>query len=56
MEEEVLVFPSDVDAKIRDLKDKFSESLRLLGNSIKNKIQGKGMNAVRQIMTSANHS
>ncbi|KAK2423094.1 hypothetical protein QL285_033571 [Trifolium repens] len=56
MEEETLVFPSDVDAEIRDLEDKFSGTLRLLGNHIKNKIQGKGMDAVRQIMTYANHS
>ncbi|KAK2423019.1 hypothetical protein QL285_033505 [Trifolium repens] len=56
MEEETLIFPSDVDAEIRDLEGKFSETLRLLGNHIKDKIKGKGMDAVRQIMTSANHS
>jgi hypothetical protein len=56
MEEEILVFPSDVDAEIRDLEDKFSESLRLLGNHIKNKIQGRGMDTIRRIMTFANHS
>ncbi|KAK2436712.1 hypothetical protein QL285_021684 [Trifolium repens] len=56
MEEETLVFPSNVDAEIRDLEGKFSETLRLLGNHIKDKIKGKGMDAVSQIMTSANHS
>jgi hypothetical protein len=56
MEEEILVFPSDVDAKIRDLEAKFSESLMLLGDYVKSKIQGKGMNALRQIMTTANQS
>jgi hypothetical protein len=56
MEEEILVFPSDVDAEIRDLEAKFSESLMLLGDYVKSKIQGKGMNALRQIMTFANQS
>jgi hypothetical protein len=46
MEEEVMVFPSDVDAEIRDLEMKFRESLRVLGGYVKSKIQGKGMSAV----------
>jgi uncharacterized protein YwqG len=50
MEEEVLIFPLDVDAEIRELEAKFSESLRLLGGYVKNKIQGRGMNALNQIM------
>jgi hypothetical protein len=50
MEEEVLIFPSDIDGKIRDLKDKFSQSLKLLGDYMKSKIQGRGMNALNQIM------
>ncbi|KAK2443770.1 hypothetical protein QL285_014846 [Trifolium repens] len=50
MEKEVLVFPLDVDAEIRELEYKFSESLRLLGGYVKNKIQGRGMNALNQIM------
>jgi hypothetical protein len=33
MEEEVLVFPSDIDGRIRELEDQFSQSLRLLGIS-----------------------
>jgi hypothetical protein len=56
MEEEELVFPSDVDAEIRDLEGKFSESLRLLGKYVKNKIQGKGMAAVRKICEAAERS
>jgi hypothetical protein len=56
MEKETLVFPSDVDAEIRDLEGKFSETLRLLGNHVKEKIKGKGMDAISQIMASANHS
>ncbi|KAK2361926.1 hypothetical protein QL285_087031 [Trifolium repens] len=51
MEQETFVFPSDVDAEIRDLEDKFSESLRLLGNYVKSKIEGRGMNALTQIMS-----
>jgi hypothetical protein len=45
-----LVFPLDVDAEIMELEYKFSESLRLLGGYVKNKIQGRGMNALNQIM------
>jgi hypothetical protein len=56
MEKETLVFPSDVDAEIRDLEGKFSETLRLLGNHVKDRIKGKGMDAISHIMASANHS
>ncbi|KAK2402789.1 hypothetical protein QL285_052278 [Trifolium repens] len=56
MEEEVLIFPSDVDAKIRELENKFSQSLRLLGGYVKRKIQGRGMNALSQIMEAAERS
>ncbi|WJX83930.1 hypothetical protein P8452_66554 [Trifolium repens] len=50
MEEEVLIFPSDIDAKIRELEEKFSQSLRLLGGYIKRRIEGRGMEALSQIM------
>jgi hypothetical protein len=50
MEEEVLIFPSDIDSKIRELEDKFSQSLKLLGDYMKGKIQGRGMNVLNQIM------
>jgi hypothetical protein len=56
MKEEVLIFPSDVDAEIREMEAKFSESLRLLGGYVKNKIQGRGMNALNQIMDAAEQS
>ncbi|KAK2351836.1 hypothetical protein QL285_096852 [Trifolium repens] len=50
MEEEVLIFPSDIDSKIRELEDMFSLSLKLLGDYMKGKIEGRGMNALDQIM------
>ncbi|KAK2374402.1 hypothetical protein QL285_075368 [Trifolium repens] len=56
MEEEVLIFPSAVDAQIRELENKFSQSLRLLGGYVKSKIQGRGMNTLSQIMDAAERS
>ncbi|KAK2382847.1 hypothetical protein QL285_070360 [Trifolium repens] len=56
MEEEVLIFPTDVDAKIRELENKFSQSLRLLGGYVKRKIEGRGMKALSQIMNAAERS
>ncbi|WJX82935.1 hypothetical protein P8452_65637 [Trifolium repens] len=56
MEEEVLIFPSDVDAKIRELEQNFSQSLRLLGGYVKRKIEGKGMEVLSQIMSAADRS
>ncbi|KAK2403177.1 hypothetical protein QL285_052638 [Trifolium repens] len=56
MEEEVLIFPSDVDAKIRELEQKFSQSLRLLGGYVKRKIKGRGMEVLSQIMSAADRS
>ncbi|KAK2350726.1 hypothetical protein QL285_097935 [Trifolium repens] len=56
MEEEVLIFPSDVDAKIRELEQKFSQSLRLLGGYVKRKIGGRGMEVLSQIMSVADRS
>jgi hypothetical protein len=56
MEEEVLIFPSDIDAKIRELEYNFSQSLRLLEGYVKSKIQGRGMNVVTQIMDVAERS
>ncbi|KAK2389713.1 hypothetical protein QL285_063286 [Trifolium repens] len=56
MEEEVLIFPSDVDAKIRELEEKFSQSLRLLGGYVKRRIEGRGMDALSQIMSAAERS
>ncbi|KAK2380264.1 hypothetical protein QL285_067977 [Trifolium repens] len=56
MEEEVLIFPSDVDAKIRELEQKFSQSLRLLGGYVKRRIEGRGMEVLSQIMSAADRS
>ncbi|KAK2363239.1 hypothetical protein QL285_088241 [Trifolium repens] len=56
MEEEVLIFPSDVDAKIGKLEQKFSQSLRLLGGYVKRKIEGRGMEVLSQIMSAADRS
>ncbi|KAK2380806.1 hypothetical protein QL285_068467 [Trifolium repens] len=56
MEEEVLIFPSDVDAKIRELEQKFSQSLRLLGGYVKRKIEGRGMEVLSQIMSAVDRS
>ncbi|WJX61598.1 NADH:ubiquinone reductase (H(+)-translocating) [Trifolium repens] len=56
MEEEVLIFPSDIDAKVRELENEFRQSLRLLGGYVKRKIQGRGMNALSQIMEVAERS
>ncbi|KAK2367466.1 hypothetical protein QL285_080748 [Trifolium repens] len=56
MEEEVLIFPSDIDAKIRELEGKFSQSLRLLGGYVKRRIEGRGMEALSQIMNAAERS
>ncbi|KAK2369120.1 hypothetical protein QL285_082273 [Trifolium repens] len=46
MDEEVLVFPSDIDAEVRKMEYLFSQSLRILGTHLKSKIQGRGMAAV----------
>ena len=50
MEEEVLIFPSDIDGKIGELEDKFSQSLKLLRDHMKGKIHGRGMDALNQII------
>ncbi|WJX77512.1 NADH:ubiquinone reductase (H(+)-translocating) [Trifolium repens] len=56
MERQTLVFPSYLDAEIRDMESKFSETLKLLGDHVKDRIKGKGMAAINHIMASANHS
>jgi hypothetical protein len=55
-EEEELIFPSDVDAEILNLEGKFSESLRLLGDYVKNKIKGRGVSTVRRVCEAADRS
>ncbi|KAK2395070.1 hypothetical protein QL285_056836 [Trifolium repens] len=49
MDEEVLVFPSDIDAEVRKMEYLFSQSLRILGTHLKSKIHGRGMAAVRNL-------
>ncbi|KAK2428479.1 hypothetical protein QL285_026999 [Trifolium repens] len=49
MEEETLIFPSDVDAEVRELEYLFRQSLRVLSTHLKRKVQGKGMAAVRSL-------
>jgi hypothetical protein len=49
MDEEVLIFPSDIDAEVREMEYMFSQSLRILGTHLKNKIQGRGMAAMRSL-------
>jgi hypothetical protein len=56
MDEQVLIFPSDVDSEIREMERLFSESLRLLGDQVKSKIQGRGMAAVRTLIDIAESS
>ncbi|KAK2410539.1 hypothetical protein QL285_045900 [Trifolium repens] len=56
MDEEVLVFPSDVDAEIREMEYLFSQSLRVLDDHVKSKIKGRGMAAVRVVMDIAESS
>ncbi|KAK2366381.1 hypothetical protein QL285_079768 [Trifolium repens] len=49
MDEEVLVFPSDIDAEVREMEYLFSQSLKILGTHLKHKIQGRGMAAMRSL-------
>ncbi|WJX89979.1 hypothetical protein P8452_71926 [Trifolium repens] len=56
MDEETLIFPSDVDAEIREMEYLFSQSLRTLGDHVKSKIKGKRMTAVSVIMDTAERS
>jgi hypothetical protein len=56
MDEEVLIFPSDVDSEIREMERLFNQSLRILGYHVKAKVQGRGMAAVRNLMDIAETS
>ncbi|KAK2443428.1 hypothetical protein QL285_014536 [Trifolium repens] len=49
MDEEVLVFPSDFDAEVREMEYLFSQSLNILSTHLKNKVQGRGMATVRSL-------
>ena len=48
-EEEALIFPSDMDADVRELEYLFGKSLRILSTHLKDKIKGRGANTVREL-------
>ncbi|WJX45640.1 hypothetical protein P8452_32505 [Trifolium repens] len=48
-EEEALIFPSDIDANVRELEYLFGKSLRILSTHLKDKIKGRGANTVREL-------
>ncbi|KAK2428674.1 hypothetical protein QL285_027177 [Trifolium repens] len=56
MEEEVLIFPSDIDAEIRKMEYLFGQSLRILGTHLKSKIQGRGATTLRCLFDIAERS
>jgi hypothetical protein len=56
MEEEAFAFPFDIDAEIRALKARFGDALELLGSYLKEKIKGRGVQILRQVMDFAEHS
>ncbi|KAK2387558.1 hypothetical protein QL285_061324 [Trifolium repens] len=48
-EEEAFIFPSDIDADVRELEYLFGKSLRILSTHLKDKIKGRGANTVREL-------
>ncbi|WJX45900.1 NADH:ubiquinone reductase (H(+)-translocating) [Trifolium repens] len=48
-EEEALIFPSDIDADVRELEYLFGKSLKILSTHLKDKIKGRGANTVREL-------
>ncbi|KAK2439187.1 hypothetical protein QL285_023886 [Trifolium repens] len=48
-EEEALIFPSDMDADVRELEYLFGKSLRILSTHLKDKIKGRGANTVQEL-------
>ncbi|WJX54430.1 NADH:ubiquinone reductase (H(+)-translocating) [Trifolium repens] len=48
-EEEALIFPSDIDADVRELEYLFGKSLRILSTHLKDKIKGRGANTAREL-------
>ncbi|KAK2415428.1 hypothetical protein QL285_037909 [Trifolium repens] len=49
MDEQVLVFPSDFDAEVREMEHLFSQSMKILSTHLKNKVQGRGMATLRSL-------
>ncbi|KAK2428609.1 hypothetical protein QL285_027119 [Trifolium repens] len=52
-EEEALIFPSDLDADVRELEYLFSQSLKILSTHLKDKIKDRGANTVRELFETA---
>ncbi|KAK2386168.1 hypothetical protein QL285_060090 [Trifolium repens] len=48
-EEEALIFPSDIDADVRELEYLFGKSLRILSTHLKDKIKGRGADTVQEL-------
>ncbi|KAK2416511.1 hypothetical protein QL285_038902 [Trifolium repens] len=48
-EEEALIFPSDIDADVRELEYLFGKSLRILSTHLKDRIKGRGANTVQEL-------
>jgi hydroxylamine reductase (hybrid-cluster protein) len=56
IEEETFIFPSDIYAEVRALKARFGDALEVLGNYLKNKTKGRGMEVLSQVMDYAEKS
>jgi hypothetical protein len=56
LDEEQLIFPSDIDAEILDLERKFSMTLKMLGGYVKERIKGRARSVIRQVFEAADHS
>ncbi|KAK2413198.1 hypothetical protein QL285_035931 [Trifolium repens] len=55
-EEEALIFPSDLDADVRELEYLFSQSLKILSTHLKDKIKDRGANTVKELFEFAERS
>ncbi|KAK2456377.1 hypothetical protein QL285_003749 [Trifolium repens] len=55
-EEEALIFPSDLDADVREIEYLFSQSLQILSTHLKNKTNDRGMNTARELFEIAERS
>jgi hypothetical protein len=56
LDEEQLIYPSDIDAEILDLERKFSMTLKMLGGYVKERIKGRARSVIRQVFEAADHS
>ncbi|KAK2418626.1 hypothetical protein QL285_040803 [Trifolium repens] len=55
-EEEALIFPSDLDADVKELEYLFGQSLRILSTYLKDKTKGRGANTARELFEIAERS